>query len=112
MTYTKQELHEMIARMRSVSDTYYFGAVRTGCHPFIEMCGLMNQYIAICAQANNAGIDFTETTKHAGGVLPMEEHDVVYLGEKFACIFGNAFADKPELWALFESAVMSKARKI
>ena len=111
-TYTKLELNEMISRMRRVSDTFYFGAVRTGCHPFVELCGLMNQYIEICERAVKEGVDFTQTAIHSGSaVLPLEEHDVVYLAEKFACIFGVSLHSKPELWNIFESAVMTKVHK-
>lgn len=89
MTYTPEELAEMLAGMREASGAFYYSAVRIGCHPFIESTGLMREYIKMCEQALAQGVDFTETSIHGGGQpLPMKEHHRQYLTEKLECIYG------------------------
>jgi hypothetical protein len=104
--YNKDELKEMVAKMRLTSSIFYRYAAATGCHTFIEFCGLMNKYIDICDRAAEAGLDFTTSSIHGGGItLPVEEHDVAYLAEKFACIFAQTMFKKPEIWKTFKRAV-------
>jgi len=79
----------MIRLMRAASGHFYHDAVHTGCHPFIEFTGLMNEYIDICQVALQQGLDFTETSIHGSGKpLPMREHHRQYLTEKLECIYG------------------------
>lgn len=103
-TYTQDELRQMLADMQSVSNRFYGQAVQTRCHPFIEFCGFMNEFIKICENALKEGVDFTETTIHSGGaVLPMEDYHAGYIGEKFGCIFGHSFTQDPKLLEAFLS---------
>lgn len=83
----------MLVGMQDASDAFYYHAVKIGCHPFIEFTGLLNEYINICRAAHAAGIDFTETSVHGSGVLPVKPHHVAYLSEKLACIYGNSVCD-------------------
>lgn len=93
MTFTPDELGIMIAKMRRASDHFYRDAVHTGCHPFIEFTGLMNEYIKICEQALAQGVDFTETSIHGSGKpLPMQSFQRDYLNEKLECIYGHSLA--------------------
>ncbi len=89
MTYTQAELEEMLVKMEQASRAFYGDARRTGCHPFIEFTGLMNEYIQMCREALTLGQDFTETSIHGSGQpLPMKEHHRAYLTEKLECIYG------------------------
>lgn len=89
MTYTKEELEVMLVKMRAASGAFYYNATRTGCHPFIEFTGLMNEYIKLCEAALAQGIDFTETSIHGSGQpLPMQSYHRNYLTEKLECIYG------------------------
>ena len=76
-----------LARMRAASHAFYAAATQTGCHPFIEFTGLMNEYIKCCERANEAGIDFTACNAHSGQTLPMKSYQVDYVNEKLECIF-------------------------
>lgn len=95
----------MLSQMREASAVFYVLARKAGCHTFIEFCGLMNKYIDVCERAAAEGVDFTSTSVHSGQPLPVARHDVQYLAEKFACIFGSTMASDPEIWACFQRAV-------
>lgn len=110
MVHTQDELREMVRKMSDTSALFYALAVTTGCHTFIEFCGLMNKYIDVCRRAAEAGIDFTQTSIHGGEKLPVERHDVDYLAEKFACIFGRTMASDPKIWARFQRAIEHEIR--
>lgn len=91
MTYSPAELAEMITKMHAASDAFYRAAASTGCHPFIEFTGLMNEYIKLCEEALARGQDFTETSIHGGGnPLPMQSYHRDYLNEKLECIYGTS----------------------
>lgn len=77
----------MLARMREASQAFYRMAVQTGCHPFIEFTGLMNEYILCCSEAHKQGIDFSACNQHQGQPLPMPPHSIDYVNEKLGCIF-------------------------
>lgn len=96
----------MVDKMQDTSSIFYSLARATGCHTFIEFCGLMNKYIDICRRAAQDGRDFTQASIHSSGEpLQVEGHDVDYLAEKFACIFGKTMFAKPEMWAAFQRAI-------
>ena len=97
------ELRDCIKKMQNVSDAFYQGAINTGNHAFIEFCGLMNEYIKVCYDALNEGIDFTMANKHTGQALPLKMHHSAYLGEKIGCIYGEMLAD-PANWHIFSKA--------
>lgn len=93
-TYTLEECEEMIPKMRDVSTTYYRGAIQTGCHAFIEFCGLQQKFIDIFSKTNQKGTDPNDCNTHSGKSLNVEEHDIAYLAEKFDCIFGPTLRDE------------------
>jgi hypothetical protein len=95
--YNKAEREEILVSMREASSRFYGMAVHTKCHPFIEMTGLMNEYITICQAAHAKGIDFTQSNTHTGQALPIAPHNVAYLAEKLNCIYGPSLLASPEL---------------
>ena len=107
-TYTEAELDAMLSRMQTASDTFYVLAIQTGCHNFIEFCGLMNEYIKVCRQSCDAGLDFTRANVHAGGALLVHDYNMQYMAEKFACIFDTTLAN-PAMREIFLQAVLGKA---
>jgi hypothetical protein len=100
MMYPKKQRDEQVLRMRAAALDFYPVAARTGCHAFIEFCGFMQKFIDVCANSSRAGIDFNEANTHTGHKLIVADHDVVYLAEKFDCIFGPTLAD-PKKRAVF-----------
>ena len=105
MNYTKEELVEIVARMRRVaSDTYavFFSAgMGSSAHAFLEFNGLISKYVDICSSCTKAGIDFTALNTHSGQALPIAEPDISYLVEKLDCIFGPAIRANPQTKAAF-----------
>ena len=93
--YSAEERDAMLRRMQATSDAFYACAVQIGCHPFIEFCGLMNEYIKACTAAHNDGIDFTQANTHSGRALPLEPYHVQYLAEKIDCIYGPSLRQAP-----------------
>jgi hypothetical protein len=91
---SKEELLALAARMRAVSNATYDLFFTTGMgadvHAFIEFCGLLSKYCDICERCAEQGIDFRLLNTHSGQGLPVEKHDMRYLGEKLDCIFGPA----------------------
>lgn len=85
MTHSEREV--ALRQMRAASATFYAQAVQIGNHPFIEFCGLMNEYISACQSAHDAGIDFSHCNTHTGQHLPMRDHMIDYVNEKLECIF-------------------------
>jgi hypothetical protein len=95
--YSKEEREQILSMMRDASARFYRSAMTIGCHPFIEFTGLINEYIKLCQEAHDAGIDFTQSNTHTGQPLPMPEHSARYLGEKLDCIYGPSLRSNPEL---------------
>lgn len=87
MSMTPEEREAALAKMRQVSKWFYAQAISIGNHPFIEFTGLMNEYIKVCEQAHQAGIDFSDCNTHSGTDLPMMPHEIKYINEKLECIF-------------------------
>lgn len=107
--YSPEERAEQIKKMRAVANRFYGLATHTGTHAFIEFCGFMMKFIDICERTSEAGIDFNESNTHTGGELVVEEHDIVYLAEKFSCIFGPTLED-PARRAVFFKAMGWESR--
>lgn len=95
--YSKRERAEMIQKMQHVSNQFYSGAVRTGCHAFVEFTGLINEFIKLCEEVEDEGGDFTNANVHSGAHLPFQEHHLNYLSEKLECIYGVKFMGAKEL---------------
>ena len=58
------EMREMIRKMRTVNKDFYAAATHTGCHAFIEFCGLQAKFIDICQEALDAGIELPMANTH------------------------------------------------
>lgn len=97
---SKEELLALTARMRAVSNTTYDLFFSSGMggdvHAFIEFCGVLSKYVDICHRCAEQGIDFRLLNTHSGQSLPVEVHDMQYLGEKLDCIFGPAIRANPK----------------
>ena len=102
--YTEEEREAMLLGMRAASGVFYAQAFRIGCHPFIEFCGLMNEYIQMCERAHKGGLDFPHASAHSGISIPMATHEAAYLGEKLGCIYGPALQDPANLRAFLRAA--------
>lgn len=81
------EREVMLTEMEKASGAFYAAATRIGNHPFIEFCGLMNEYIKACRFAHRDGIDFTQCNTHSGQALPLAQFQVDYINDKLECIF-------------------------
>jgi hypothetical protein len=104
--YTAEERIDMLRKMRAASDAFYWAAFHARCHSFIEFAGFMNEFIALCAEAQEQGVDWTQSSVHnQAATLPMQPWHAKYLGEKFGCIFAGTFAKRPELYAIFIEAL-------
>lgn len=106
--HTEEELRQCIQNMHAASDAFYRAAVRCGNHAFIEFTGLMNEYIKVCEQTLDAGLDFTESNAHVGGKLLVHSFNAMYMAEKFGCIFETTLADATAR-AIFLKAIGGEA---
>lgn len=88
------EREKALVQMRAASAMFYANATRIGVHPFIEFCGLMNEYIKAAQSAHDKGIDFSECNVHSGQGLPLQPFEVDYINEKLMCVFvGHSVMD-------------------
>lgn len=85
-----------LSRMEEACTRFYRDAVHTSNHPFIEFTGVMQAYIKSCRRAHEAGIDFSDCSRHTGQQLPIESFELVYLAEKLDCIFDGRIQVKSE----------------
>jgi hypothetical protein len=103
------ELQLLTERMGRVAENVYWLFFRAGMgsevHAFIEFCGVLNKYVQICRRCALDGIDFTQFNTHTGQALPVEVHDMEYLGEKLRCIFGPIIDANPEARAALKKAL-------
>lgn len=108
--WSEDDLRRIIGKLRTLTGTFYWMCFRadigTECHPFMEFNGLLSKYVQLCANAAEAGLPFPIASVHTGLPLPMAAHDVEYLAEKFACIFGPYFQAHPKLSKLFYERLM------
>jgi hypothetical protein len=103
--YTVEELRDICKKMGKVSSNFYTGAIQTGCHPFIEFCGLMNEYIRVCIAAAEQKIPFPNLSEHSGQPLPVEAHNMDYIAEKLRCIFGPVIDADPRCREILKNAL-------
>jgi len=92
--YSVEERERMLARMKEVRDSFYAAAVRVGLHQFIEFAGFMGEFIKICESMHRDGVDFGTND------LAPKDYQMMYVAEKFDCIFGEALM-KPEMREAF-----------
>lgn len=102
--YSVEERAEMLRKMQLVSNGFYAAVIKIGVHPFIEFCGIMNEYIKMCQNAEAQGIDFINAHAHSGLALPMRTFEAAYIGEKLGCIFGPSLQDPANRQAFLEKA--------
>jgi hypothetical protein len=107
-THSPEEREKMLKGMRVASNTLYRFAIAIGHHPFIEFCGLINEYIKICERAHAQNLDFTECSAHSGKALEMRSHEAAYLGEKLGCIYGPSLQDPANLKAFLQAAGLAQ----
>lgn len=104
-----RSLKQTVADMESFSNRMYWTMFHehwgTDCHAFLEFNGLMSKFVQLCARAADKGIDFRHANKHSGEVIPMEDLDAAYLGEKFDCIFGPSLRANPKAMKAFLSVL-------
>jgi hypothetical protein len=99
--YTPEQRQQMLHDMDAISSRFYSGAFRAEVHSFIEFCGLMNEYIEVCRDAEKMGIPFYAASTHHGRSLPFQSHHVSYLAEKLNCIYGPGLLGSEELRKAF-----------
>jgi len=99
--HTRDEMEAAIRKMRAVSAAFYPAAANTGCHAFIEFCGLMNEFIKVCETTMNSGGDFLSANTHNEMPLKMESFQAAYLAEKLDCIFGPTIRENPAAKKVF-----------
>ena len=104
IVYNSKEREEILVKMETTIRTFYGMAASTGCHPFIEFCGLMGEYLKSCQLAHLRGLDFTQANRHSGQALSIETYQANYIGEKLGCIYGPTFSD-PEVFGAFLEAL-------
>ena len=90
---------EVVQTLRALNNQFYWlcfnAKVGSTAHSFIEFNGLMSKYIELLAKAVEQGIDPMQLNEHNGVPLPIEDHDMQYLGEKLRCIFGPVIDNNP-----------------
>lgn len=101
-SYNKEELQAITHKMRATANLTYVMLQSCHVHAFIEFNGLMQKYVDLCQRAADVGEDFSMYNTHNDKTFEVQEHDVVYLAEKFDCIFGPLFRKDPKLWKLFK----------
>jgi hypothetical protein len=110
--YNKKEREEILASMEKVRTAFYYQAVQTKCHPFIEFCGVMGEYLTVCREAHKKGIDFTQANTHSGQALPIQTHNAAYLAEKLNCIYGPSLIQNEEVREAFISRLFDGQFKL
>lgn len=76
-----------LIQMENLSNAFYAAAQKIGVHPFLEITGVMNEYIKAARLAHQEGIDFTDCNVHTGQDLPLRPHMIDYINEKLECMF-------------------------
>jgi hypothetical protein len=105
-----EQRETMLKEMNQLIEAFYWRAFNIGCHPFIEFCGVMGEWLKVAEKAHKEGIDFTNTTAHSGFPLPIQPYHAQYLGEKIGCIYGPAL-QQPENRQAFLEAIGLAAPK-
>jgi hypothetical protein len=103
---------QVIATLRQLNQQFYWmcfnGKIGATAHSFIEFNGLMGKYIDLLARAAEEGIDLMSLNEHSGVALPIEGHDMAYLGEKLRCIFGPVLDSNPEARAILKAKLFGE----
>lgn len=83
----KAELAKTLTQMEQVSEQFYLQARLCGVHSFIEFTGLMNEYIKVCRQSMESGVDFRQANTHNDVPMVAFPFNLDYMSEKLSCIF-------------------------
>lgn len=86
----RAELIATLDKMVDAKDAFYEAAVGIGHHKFIEFAGFMGEYIKICRDTMDVGVDFTVAEVPAYGCR------IEYIAEKFNCIFARLISTDPK----------------
>lgn len=105
MIESQEQRDDILKRMKVASSNFYLAAVSAGCHAFIEFTGLMNEFIKVCKEADDAGIDWLHANVHGDIHLPFQSHHIKYLSEKIECIYGRRLADGDDEKKGFQAAM-------
>ena len=109
MSKIAPETADTLAMLRKLCSHFYwlcfYNKVGSTAHAFIEFNGLMSKYVDLLTLAAEKGIDPSDVNEHTGVALPIEEHDMRYLGEKLRCIFGPIIDSNPAARAAFAKAL-------
>jgi hypothetical protein len=103
---------EMLASMRRTTDAFYRAAIVSGVHAFIEFCGLMNEFIEVCRDADADGVAFENANVHSTSVLPLRAIRAAYLAEKLKCIYGPSLAADEEARTTFIDVLFDRKYKL
>jgi len=110
--YSPVERRELLAKMSAASDAFYGTAASIGVHAFIEFAGLMNEFIKICQQSEEKGVDFTMCNTHTGRPLIIEHWHAAYLAEKLDCIYGPSLSENPAARRAFVSSMFPECEDV
>lgn len=77
-----------LEQMEAYAQLFYRSAQAVGHHQWLEMTGIMREYLKLCRAELEAGRDFR--------TQPIDPplHSVAYILEKLDCMFGDAFIRK------------------
>lgn len=104
---------KMIEDMREAAKRFYGAAVGTRSHAFLEFTGLMNEYVAIAEHAESQGNEhWPQANQHIAIPLPLQPHNVVYLADKLACIYGQTLRNNNQLRRLFTEQLLGRAERV
>ncbi len=85
---------ESLQRLRLATDNFYYHVATSECQAFIELTGLMREYIKVCEENLARGIDFREPNGIPGQRMQLQPHEIAYFQEKLNCIFQGCFEVK------------------
>jgi hypothetical protein len=85
---------ESLKRMRLAADNFYYHVAASESQAFIEITGLLWEYIKVCEQNFSRGIDFREPNGLPGQRMQLQPHELAYFEQKINCIFQGCFEVK------------------
>jgi len=90
----KAELLAQLQALQDLSNLYYEKSRAIGIHSLIEHTGLINEHLQILRRAvHEEAVDVAELNVHCGLTVRVQPFEVLYLAEKFSCMFVPLFRD-------------------
>jgi hypothetical protein len=86
---TPEGRQEMLRRGRQAVGIYYSLSSFTGVHALLEFTGPMSEFLNICSDAEEQGLNWCHANVHTGIRLPIQRYHVAYLREKLQCIYAD-----------------------